>query len=57
MQGLPGYTDDSQLALLVSHATDYAIFVMDPAGVIQSWNPGAERLQGYRREEIIGQHF
>jgi PAS domain S-box-containing protein len=57
MQGLPGYTDDSQLALLVSHATDYAIFVMDPSGVIQSWNPGAERLQGYRPEEIIGQHF
>jgi PAS domain S-box-containing protein len=57
MQGLPGYSDDSQLALLVSQATDYAIFVMDPNGVIQTWNPGAERMQGYRPEEIIGQHF
>jgi PAS domain S-box-containing protein len=57
MQGLEGYTDDSQLALLVSQATDYAIFVMDPNGIIQTWNPGAERMKGYKREEIIGQHF
>ena len=57
MQGLPGYTDDSQLALLVAQATDYAIFVMDTNGIVQSWNPGAERMNGYRREEIVGQHF
>ena len=57
MQGLDDLSDDRQLALLVGQATDYAIFVMDVDGVIQNWNPGAERMQGYRPEEIIGRHF
>ncbi len=46
-----------QLRLLVHGTTDYAIFRLDPAGYIVSWNPGAERLKGYKAEEIIGQHF
>jgi PAS domain S-box-containing protein len=37
--------------------TDYAIFMLDPEGVITNWNAGAERIKGYRAEEIIGQHF
>src|SRR5262249_40388216 len=43
--------------LLVEAVTDYAIFLLDPRGRISSWNRGAERLKGYRAEEIIGQHF
>jgi PAS domain S-box-containing protein len=46
-----------QLRLLVHGTTDYAIFLLDPEGRIASWNPGAERLKGYKAEEIIGQHF
>ncbi len=35
---------------------DYAIFGLDPAGCVTSWNPGAERIKGYRADEIVGQH-
>ncbi len=43
--------------LLVESVRDYAIFVLDPEGHVLSWNAGAERLKGYRPEEIIGRHF
>jgi PAS domain S-box-containing protein len=43
--------------LLVESVLDYAIFRLDPAGLVASWNPGAERLKGYRADEIVGQHF
>jgi PAS domain S-box-containing protein len=43
--------------LLVQSVSDYAIYMLDPAGIVSSWNPGAERLKGYRADEIIGQHF
>ena len=43
--------------LLVRSVTDYAIFMLDPTGHVTSWNSGAERIKGYRAEEIIGQHF
>ena len=51
--------DDSErhLQLLVQGVTDYAIFMLDPSGIVVSWNTGAERIKGYRAEEIIGQHF
>jgi PAS domain S-box-containing protein len=42
---------------LVREVRDYAIFMLDPGGHVQTWNAGAERLNGYRPEEIIGQHF
>ena len=42
---------------LVESITDYAIFMLTPEGVVASWNPGAERLKGYRSQEIIGKHF
>jgi len=45
------------LTLLVGSVIDYAIFVLDPEGRIATWNPGAERIKGYRAQEIIGQHF
>ena len=43
--------------LLVDSVQDYAIFALDPAGNVLSWNAGAERLKGYRPDEIIGRHF
>ncbi len=50
-------SQERQLALLVSSASDYAIFMLDPDGHVLTWNPGAERMQGYAAEEIIGRHF
>ena len=37
--------------------TDYAIYMLDTEGIITNWNAGAERIKGYRAEEIVGQHF
>jgi PAS domain S-box-containing protein len=48
---------EERFRLLVSEVTDYAILVLDPEGRIASWNAGAERIKGYKRDEIIGQHF
>ena len=42
---------------LVEAVRDYAIFLLDPAGNVVTWNRGAERIKGYRAEEIVGQHF
>ena len=42
---------------LVEAVVDYAIFQLDPAGNITTWNAGAQRIKGYRPEEIIGRHF
>src|SRR6185312_2091873 len=43
--------------LLVGSVTDYAIFLLSTEGVVVSWNPGAERIKGYKAEEIIGKPF
>jgi len=43
--------------LLVNSVQDYAIFMLDPSGVIVGWNTGAQRIKGYKASEIIGQHF
>jgi PAS domain S-box-containing protein len=43
--------------MLVQGVKDYAIYMLDPQGHITSWNSGAEYIEGYREEEIIGQHF
>ncbi|HEX3344269.1 MAG TPA: PAS domain S-box protein [Polyangiaceae bacterium] len=48
---------EERLRLLIASVKDYAIFVLDPTGHVVTWNPGAERLKGYRAEEIIGRHF
>lgn len=48
---------EERFRLLVDGARDYAIFMLDPAGKVTSWNPGAERIKGYRAEEILGRHF
>ncbi len=48
---------DEHFRLLVDALTEYAIFMLDPEGVVITWNPGADQIMGYSPEEIIGQHF
>jgi PAS domain S-box-containing protein len=48
---------EASFRLLVEQVKDYAIFLLDPAGYVVTWNAGAERLKGYRAAEIVGQHF
>src|SRR5712671_3623286 len=43
--------------LMVESVTDCAIVMLDSGGGVVSWNTGAERIKGYRTEEIVGQHF
>ena len=43
--------------LLVEGVADYALYMLDPAGIVTSWNIGGERIKGYTPAEIIGQHF
>ena len=48
---------DEQFRLLVSRVADLAIYLIDPGGRVMSWNAGAERIKGYRAEEIVGREF
>jgi len=45
-----------ELALLIDAASDYAIYMLDPAGHVTIWNAGAERIKGWKAEEIVGRH-
>jgi PAS domain S-box-containing protein len=53
----PGFVDDGMFRLLVENVRDYAIFMLDPQGIVTSWNRGAQHIKGYAKEEIIGRHF
>jgi PAS domain S-box-containing protein len=48
---------EERFRLLVLNVADYAIFMLDSGGRVISWNAGAERIKGYRADEIIGRHF
>lgn len=48
---------ERQFRLLVEGVTDYALFMLDPNGVVTNWNTGAQRIKGYAAEEIVGLHF
>ncbi len=48
---------DHRLQLLIETVVDYGIFLLDPGGHVVSWNSGAQKLKGWTRDEIIGQHF
>ena len=48
---------EERFRLLVDTVRDYAIFMMDPDGDVTSWNSGAEHIEGFKADEIIGQHF
>ncbi|HKH38430.1 MAG TPA: PAS domain S-box protein, partial [Rubrobacter sp.] len=48
---------EERFRLMVEGVKDYAIFMLDPGGLITTWNDGAERIEGYGEEEILGRHF
>ena len=48
---------EERFRLLVESMQDYAIFMLDPEGRVTSWNTGAERIEGFQPEEIIGAQF
>ncbi|MBW8906689.1 MAG: MASE1 domain-containing protein [Betaproteobacteria bacterium] len=48
---------EQRFRLMVDSVVDYAIYMLDAQGRVASWNAGAERIKGYRADEIIGQHF
>ncbi len=54
---IPVHQSDELFRLLVESVKDYAIFLLDPNGRVITWNQGAERIKGYKANEIIGQHF
>jgi PAS domain S-box-containing protein len=49
--------DESRFQLLVAGISDYAIYMLNPEGIVTSWNAGAQRFKGYTADEIIGEHF
>ncbi|HUN83672.1 MAG TPA: sigma 54-interacting transcriptional regulator [Terracidiphilus sp.] len=48
---------DLQLRSIVEGVSDYAIYLLDEDGCVMTWNPGAERIKGYKAEEVLGLHF
>lgn len=48
---------EERFRLFVDGVQDYVIFMLSTEGTVISWNKGAERIKGYRSEEIIGHHF
>ena len=48
---------EDSMRLLIESLQEYAIFLLDASGRVATWNPGAERIKGYRSDEIIGKHF
>jgi PAS domain S-box-containing protein len=48
---------ESQFKTLVGGVTDYALYMLDPTGIVSNWNVGGERIKGYSASEIVGQHF
>jgi PAS domain S-box-containing protein len=48
---------ESQFKTLVGGVTDYALYMLDPTGIVSNWNAGGERIKGYSAGEIVGQHF
>jgi PAS domain S-box-containing protein len=49
--------NDERFRLLVESVTDYGIFILNVDGRVETWNPGAERMLGYRAHQILGEHF
>ena len=48
---------DDPFKQLIQAVVDYAIYMLDPSGIVTSWNTGAERIKGFSADEIIGRHF
>ena len=50
-------SSEERMRLLVGQVADYAIIALDPQGIIETWNLGAERVKGYTADEAIGRSF
>ena len=48
---------EERLRLMIASVHEYALYLLDPDGRVMSWNPGAERIKGYREDEIVGADF
>jgi len=48
---------ERQFRMLVAGVVDYALYMLDPNGIVTNWNAGAQHIKGYSAEEIVGQHF
>jgi PAS domain S-box-containing protein len=46
-----------QFHILVDSVEEYAIYLLDPNGTVVTWNTGAQKIKGYRPEEIVGKNF
>jgi PAS domain S-box-containing protein len=57
LQSLADLSQEKRIQLLLDAVTDIAIYMLDPDGIIVTWNAGAERLKGYSASEIIGQNY
>jgi PAS domain S-box-containing protein len=51
------FESERSFRLLVEGVADYALYMLDPSGIITSWNIGGQRIKGYTPDEIVGQHF
>lgn len=49
--------ESERFRMFVAGVTDYAIYMLSPEGIVNTWNAGAQRFKGYTADEIIGQHF
>jgi PAS domain S-box-containing protein len=48
---------EGRFQLLVNGVTDYALYMIDPEGIITNWNTGAQRIKGYAASEVVGKHY
>jgi PAS domain S-box-containing protein len=51
------FESERSFRLLVENVADYAVYMLDPTGIVTSWNIGGQRIKGYAPEEIVGRHF
>src|SRR5947207_6070228 len=51
------FKSERNFRLLVEGVADYALYMLDPTGIVTSWNIGGQRIKGYAPEEILGRHF
>jgi len=57
IESVKGAVSGDPFRLLVQSIVDYAIYMLDPSGIVTSWNAGAERIKGFQTHEIVGKHF
>src|ERR1700722_2413576 len=48
---------EGRFRLLVEGVIDYALYMLDPTGLVTNWNAGARRIKGYEASEVVGRHF